>query len=116
MIKIGLSGVVNSSNLRASKLIVSGKFLGEADCEAVEIIDGGDVQGKLTSATLEIVANGAFQGESIRKDSNDYSKTKGFGDKADTGKADTGKADTGKAGGYKSKSTLFTDKSDKNMD
>ncbi len=111
MIKIGLSGVVNSSNLRASKLIVSGKFLGEADCEAVEIIDGGDVQGKLTSATLEIVANGAFQGESIRKDSNDYSKTKGFGDKADTGKADTGKA-----GGYKSKSTLFTDKSDKKMD
>ncbi len=73
LVKIGQSGVVNSNNLRANTLIVSGKFLGDVECESVEIVAGGDVKGKLTAVNLAIDTNGSFQGESIRKEAADSS-------------------------------------------
>lgn len=69
-VKIGKSGVVKS-NLIAKTLIVSGKFQGEADCETIELVAGGEAEGKLTSSTLTIDSTSAFQGESVRKDAED---------------------------------------------
>jgi cytoskeletal protein CcmA (bactofilin family) len=65
-IKIGQSGVVNG-DLHAKTLILTGKFYGNADCEAIELVSGGEAEGKLTCASLTIDSNSSFQGESIRK-------------------------------------------------
>ena len=68
IVKIGETGIVNS-DLRARSLVVTGKFFGNADCETIELVAGGEAEGKLTSNSLTIDANSSFQGESIRKDS-----------------------------------------------
>lgn len=67
IVKIGETGIVNS-DLKARTLIVTGKFYGNADCETIELVSGGEAEGKLTSKSLTIDANSSFQGESVRKD------------------------------------------------
>ena len=69
-VKIGQTGVVNS-NLHAETLIVAGKFFGNASCESIELISGGEAEGKLTAATLTIDSASSFQGESIRRNPGD---------------------------------------------
>ena len=64
-VKVGRTGVVTGT-LAAKSLVISGKFNGEADCDSIEIIAGGEAEGKLKSVTLTIDAESAFQGESIR--------------------------------------------------
>ena len=69
-VKIGQSGVV-TGNLAAKNLVITGKFSGEADCDSIEVIAGGEAEGRLKSVTLTIDAESAFQGESIRKQPGD---------------------------------------------
>jgi len=65
-VKVGKSGVV-VSNLTAKKLIVTGKFSGNAECEVIELISGGEATGKLVSSSLVIDNKSRFEGESILK-------------------------------------------------
>lgn len=67
-VKIGQTGIVEG-NLTAKSLIVAGRFIGNADCDTIELIAGGQVDGKLISQSLIIDASSSFQGESIRKKS-----------------------------------------------
>ncbi len=64
--KIGQTGSV-AGNLSAKSLIVAGRFAGDADCDTIELIAGGQVDGKLISKSLIIDASSSFQGESVRK-------------------------------------------------
>jgi cytoskeletal protein CcmA (bactofilin family) len=63
---IGKTGVFNGE-LSADKLIISGKFLGSADCKIIEVVSGGAAEGKLTATQLMIDAESIFQGQSIKK-------------------------------------------------
>jgi len=76
-VKIGESGIVNGE-LKAQHLIVSGKFFGNADCETIELVAGGEAEGKLASASLSIDASSSFQGESIKRQPGDSSKVVSF--------------------------------------
>ena len=53
--------------LKAKKLVVTGQFLGTADCDSIALLSGGKVEGKLITASLAVDADGSFQGESVRK-------------------------------------------------
>ena len=65
-VRIGKSGSV-TSELQAQSLIVAGKFFGNANCESIELVSGGEAEGKLTATSLTIDSDSSFQGESIRK-------------------------------------------------
>lgn len=65
-VEIGKSGVLKG-NLKAQKLVVTGKFFGDAECDSIELVSGGEAEGKLVSASLTIDSGSSFQGESIRK-------------------------------------------------
>jgi cytoskeletal protein CcmA (bactofilin family) len=86
-IKIGQSGVVNG-NLHAKTLILTGKFYGNADCEAIELVSGGEAEGKLTCASLTIDSSSSFQGESVRKSPGESSKILDFASEMESNKAE----------------------------
>ena len=65
-VKIGQDAKVKG-DIIASKLIISGEFIGNADCDSIELIEGGSVEGTLTASTLTIDATSSFQGQSNRK-------------------------------------------------
>ena len=65
-VKVGKAGVLKS-NVKAEKLIITGKFTGNAECNVIELIDGGEAEGKLVSSSLVIDNKSKFQGESLRK-------------------------------------------------
>lgn len=73
IVKVGKSGLLKS-NLKAEKLIVTGRFVGTADCESIELISGGEAEGKLISSGLVIDSSSSFQGESIRRKSGESRK------------------------------------------
>jgi cytoskeletal protein CcmA (bactofilin family) len=73
IVKVGKSGLLKS-NLKAQKLIVTGRFVGTADCESIELISGGEAEGKLISSGLVIDSSSSFQGESIRRKSGEIGK------------------------------------------
>jgi len=77
IVKIGKSGLLKST-LKAQKLIVTGRFIGTADCDLIELISGGEAEGKLISAGLTIDSNSSFQGESIRRKQGEPSKVLDF--------------------------------------
>ena len=66
IVKVGRSGLLKS-NLKGQKLIVTGRFIGTADCDHMELVSGGEAEGKLISAGLVIDNDSSFQGESIRR-------------------------------------------------
>ena len=76
-IKIGQTGVV-TGDIAANALIVAGKFQGNADCDSIELISGGEAEGKLTATSLTIDASSSFQGESVRKQPGSGSKVVSF--------------------------------------
>jgi len=86
-IKIGQSGVVNG-NLNAKTLILTGKFYGSADCDSIELVSGGEAEGKLTCASLTIDSSSSFQGESIRKSPGDTSKVLDFASEMENSKSE----------------------------
>lgn len=50
--------------LTAQKLVVTGRFVGTATCEEVEILAGGRVVGQMSSKVLVIERGSFFEGES----------------------------------------------------
>ncbi len=58
------------ADLKADKMIISGSFEGNADCNTVEILAGGRYIGKVLAKQLVIEQSGYFEGESkTKKDS-----------------------------------------------
>lgn len=51
----------------AQKLVVAGKFSGSAECESIELMAGGETEGRLTANSLAVDCDCSFQGESIVK-------------------------------------------------
>ena len=81
IVKVGQSGLLKS-NLKAEKLVVTGRFIGTADCDIIELVSGGEAEGKLISSGLTIDSSSSFQGESIRRKKGEPSKVLDFsGDK-----------------------------------
>jgi len=78
IVKIGTTGIVNS-NLKAETLIISGKFYGNAECDSIELVSGGEAEGKLTAVSLTIDSSSSFQGESVRRPPGEISKVVSFG-------------------------------------
>lgn len=62
------------SELRAKELAISGKFEGNADCDAIALLAGADVEGKMITGSLAIDGESVFQGESIHKPADANSK------------------------------------------
>ncbi|MGB5706199.1 MAG: polymer-forming cytoskeletal protein [Arenicellales bacterium] len=77
IVKIGQSGLLKST-LKAEKLIVTGRFIGTADCDTIELVSGGEAEGKLISSGLTIDSSSSFQGESIRRKKGEVSKVLDF--------------------------------------
>ena len=77
IVKVGQTGLLKST-LKAEKLVVTGRFIGTADCDQIELTSGGEAEGKLISAGLTIDANSSFQGESIRRKQGDTTKLLDF--------------------------------------
>ncbi len=75
IVKVGKAGVLKS-NVKAEKLIITGKFTGNAECNVIELIDGGEADGKLVSSSLIIDSKSQFQGESLRKQASTASDVK----------------------------------------
>lgn len=63
---IGKSGVAKGE-IRASSISISGRFEGSIDGDAVEILEGGKLFGKVTSKEFSIEPNAVFEGESSLK-------------------------------------------------
>ncbi|WP_050955506.1 bactofilin family protein [Helicobacter bizzozeronii] len=63
---IGKNGVV-VGDLVATRLVVSGKFMGNAQADLIEIMPFGYVDGKIVSAELVIERKGILSGESRPK-------------------------------------------------
>ncbi len=59
---IGKQGKV-SGEIHASRLIINGLFEGNADCDNVEVLEGGKLIGKVVSKELSIEAKAIFEGE-----------------------------------------------------
>ena len=62
-ISVGQGGFV-TGEIIALKLIVSGKFNGKADCQTIEIMPNGRIDGEVISNELVIEREGFFVGES----------------------------------------------------
>lgn len=77
IVKVGKTGLLKSK-LRAQKLVVTGRFIGTADCDNIELISGGEAEGKLISSGLVIDSNSLFQGESIRRKQGEPTKVLDF--------------------------------------
>lgn len=63
IVTIGKNGKVNGE-ISSSRLIVNGYFEGSANCDNVEVLEGGHFSGKVTSKELVIEAKAIFEGES----------------------------------------------------
>lgn len=77
VVKVGQSGLLRST-LKAEKLIVTGRFIGTADCDQIELTSGGEAEGKLISSGLTIDSSSSFQGESIRRKQGETTKLLDF--------------------------------------
>lgn len=66
---IGRGGAVKGS-IEAKKLIVNGNFQGNADCESIDILEGGVFIGDISSIELMIEKNAHFEGKSRKKNNN----------------------------------------------
>jgi len=73
IVTIGKQGRI-SGEINASRLIVNGLFEGSADCDNVEVLEGGKFLGKVISKELIIEAKAIFEGESkIKTDTQSFS-------------------------------------------
>ncbi len=93
-ITVGDTGLIKST-LTAQRLVVCGHFMGTADCDQIEIVSGGVVEGKLISTGLLIDANSSFQGESIRRKQDDATKLLDFADSASRNTVNVDQAEEG---------------------
>jgi len=63
IVTIGKLGRI-TGEVHASRLIVNGVFEGDANCDNVEVLEGGRFLGKVVSKELVIEAKAIFEGES----------------------------------------------------
>jgi len=70
IVTIGSKGHVKAE-LKAQRLLISGVFEGNADCDVVEILTGGKFIGKALMKELIIETKAHFEGESKIKKEND---------------------------------------------
>lgn len=77
IVKVGKTGLLKST-LKATKLIVTGRFIGTADCDSIELVSGGEAEGKLISSGLIIDSASSFQGESLRRKQGEKPKVLDF--------------------------------------
>jgi len=63
IVTIGKQGKI-SGEINASRLIINGLFEGNANCDNVEVLEGGKFLGKVISKELIIEAKAIFEGES----------------------------------------------------
>ena len=103
IVKIGKAGLLKS-NLKAQKLIVTGRFIGTADCDQIELVSGGEAEGKLISSGLVIDSNSSFQGESLRRNQGESPKVLDFSSEASS-----------VSGSVKSKEPILDDKKAKGI-
>ncbi len=68
IISVGKNGFIEG-DVAAKKLIVFGRFSGNADCEEIRILTGGKVVGQITCKTLVIERGSFFQGQNKLKGS-----------------------------------------------
>ena len=68
IISVGKSGFIEG-DITAKKLIVTGRFLGTADCEEIQILAGGEIIGQITCKILVIERGGFFHGQNKHKES-----------------------------------------------
>ncbi len=74
MVVIGKRGKIKG-DLKADKLVVNGSFEGSADCDRVEVLEGGVFIGDVASEELTIEAKAKFQGQSkIKTNEVEYSQ------------------------------------------
>ncbi len=66
IVSIGADGIF-CGELKAKKLIVSGDFKGDAECDSIELLKGGKINGKIVSEDLMIESGSFFEGESQLK-------------------------------------------------
>lgn len=77
-VAVGKNGSVNGS-INAEHLVVSGKLMGNCECNIVEILPQGRIDGSITAKELIIEKTGEFVGQSVVHKNNEF--TSGF-DKA----------------------------------
>lgn len=77
-VAIGKNGSVNG-RINSEHLVVSGKLMGDCECNIVEILPQGRIDGSITAKELIIEKTGEFVGQSVVYKNNEY--TNGF-DKA----------------------------------
>ncbi|MFT5260414.1 MAG: cytoskeletal protein CcmA (bactofilin family) [Saprospiraceae bacterium] len=65
-VTIGKQGSVEGE-VNAKSLSITGTFHGNADCDEIEILSGGNVKGKIVTSHLSIDHNCNFEGESIKR-------------------------------------------------
>jgi cytoskeletal protein CcmA (bactofilin family) len=58
------------------KLIVTGEFIGEAQCDEIEILKTGKFIGKMTTSNLMIEPGAVFEGENVANKKQNSSKKK----------------------------------------
>ena len=63
IVTIGKQGRI-SGEINAGRLIINGLFEGNANCDNVEVLEGGKFLGKVVSKELVIEAKAIFEGES----------------------------------------------------
>lgn len=63
---IGQNGYVEG-DIFGVRLVISGRFIGNADFDRIELIAGGNVEGTLSASQLTIDAVSSFHGQSIAK-------------------------------------------------
>lgn len=63
IVTIGKQGKINGE-INASRLIINGLFEGNANCDNVEVLEGGKFLGKVIAKELVIEAKAIFEGES----------------------------------------------------
>lgn len=66
LVTVGRTGLMEGE-IVAKKLIVTGHFVGNADCDDIEILAGGKVAGQIASKVLVIERGSFFEGESKLK-------------------------------------------------
>lgn len=70
-VAIGKNGSVNGS-INSEHLVVSGKLMGDCECNIVEILPQGRIDGSITARELIIEKTGEFVGQSVVHKNNEY--------------------------------------------
>ena len=66
LVSIGKNGIVDGE-IFAKKLVISGKFIGKAECDNIEILKNGILNGDILVSNLIIEEGATFEGHCKKK-------------------------------------------------